>query len=268
MRGTSIFVAVASLIVLATCGGGTTPEDLKASPLYDGTLKITATTSAGPARIEISAGILPMLADFKGTPTAAEDGLYSHEGPNYPKTYAEAVEVVRRASIPYAELLKRCAALHSEITVEVPGQTLTDEQLWANLEAVWNCAYLDFGTKPYWIPQLIEDVDVCAVVLGEGWRLPSEADLAAFSDAARQVFVEAARIELALNNGTDIYARGADGKLRRGSMQPGVRTLSAIEYPTWQASDGSKYHYEGNGSSGGTQGSIGLRCVRAEGLIP
>jgi len=71
-----------------------------------------------------------------------------------------------------------------------------------------------------------------------------------------------------LNDGTDIYARGSDGKLSRGSLEPGVHTLSALEYPTWRGSDASKYHYEGNGSSGGNKGAIGLRCVRAGGLVP
>jgi hypothetical protein len=261
MRSITAFVAAASLTAaLAACGGATTPKpsSMKASFLYDGSTRITATTTAGPASIEISATLFPKT--FNGT-----EGLYAHEGPNYPKSYAEAVEVVRNASMPYAELLKQCAASHTEIVIQASGQTLTDQQLSANLEAVLNCAYEDFSIKPYWIPQLIDDVDVCAVVLGEDWRLPTEADLAAFSDPAREAFAEASRIEISLNGGLDVYARGADGQLRRGSMEPGVHSLSAIEYPLGRD---AQYHYEGCGFSGCNGRTIGLRCMRTGDVIP
>ncbi|MGC4121755.1 MAG: hypothetical protein QM765_45700 [Myxococcales bacterium] len=269
MRTITNLAAAASLAAaLGACGAAATkPGDLKASPFYDGSLKITATTSAGPASIEISAGILPILADFTNGYFEDGHGLYSHQGPDYPKSQEEAVEVARKAAIPFAELLKQCVANHPDIVVQQPGQTLTEQQLWNNIQVVETCAYEDFGIKPYWIPQLVDDVDVCEVVLGEGWRLPTAADLAAFSDHARQAFADAARVELALNGSMDVYARAADGTLRRGSLEPGVHTLSPIEYPMGY-DEPAKYHYEGCGSSLCNSNTLGLRCVRAGQVIP
>ncbi|HEY3445078.1 MAG TPA: hypothetical protein VGK67_01895 [Myxococcales bacterium] len=251
-------VGLFGVFALAACGVSAPLEPqnheptkgLHASLMYDGSAHVTGTTSAGAASLEISATILPNT--FKG-----DDGLYAHEGDAYPKSYEEAVEVARNAAMPYAELLVQCAALHPEIVLAASGQTLTELQLQANLEAVFECSYSDFGIKPYWIPQLIDDVDVCSVVLGGDWHLPTEAELASFSDPARQVAADALRSELYGN--VEVFARASDGTLRIGSIAPGVRTLHDITYPSWYWPEPSKKHNEA---------STALRCLRAGSSIP
>ncbi len=249
--------AIAALVMVG-CGGGerARTENLQTALAYDGSMKIVGTTAAGPASLEVSATILPKLWKELENGTKNE-GLYAHEGANYPRTYEEAEQVVREVSMPYADLLVQCAALHPEIVLESSGQTLTQEQLWANQEAVSRCAYLDFAIKPYWIPQLVNDVDICAVVFGDGWHLPTELELLSFSDEARQAAMDAFGTEVFGN--LEIFTRAGNGSLVIGSIAPGARTLKGFNYPQGVYAEPQKNHYEGG---------TALRCLRAGSAIP
>ena len=66
------------------------------------------------------------------------------------------------------------------------GAPLSPAQLATNYDQVGRCAYEQYTAKPYWIPKLVDDVDICGTEMGTGWRLISEADLASFSEADLQ----------------------------------------------------------------------------------
>jgi hypothetical protein len=105
-----------------------------------------------------------------------------------------------------------------------------------------------FTVKPYWIPQLVDDVDVCAVTLGAAWRLITEADLATL-DAA-----DLKNIQDTLSGvGTTFwgefyfslhtYVRAADGKLAAGDLSPGA--TMRVAPLSYQQGGGPTMHYEG-----------------------
>jgi hypothetical protein len=118
--------------------------------------------------IEVSAPIFPDVAV-----------LYAHEGSNYPATAADQQALVDATALTYEYLRDDCAAHGYAITL-TDGGVLTAEQLATNYDEVARCSYEQHSAKPYWIPQVLIDVDVCARVLGGDWHLLSEADVAGF----------------------------------------------------------------------------------------
>lgn len=187
------------------------------------------------------------------------------EGPRYPADQAAKEAAVREGVLTFEALLAACEPHDETITLPAEGVTLTVEQLSANFNAVAKCALERYGSKPYWIPQLLDDVDVCALSLGDGWRLLAEGDFAEFDEADYQFLHDtlnsiAAGDESWWGNnhyGTDVYVRGADGVLKRGSIQPGVATRVTGIAEDWVGQGGvganRTQHYEGN---------LGVRCIR------
>jgi hypothetical protein len=94
---------------------------------------------------------------------------------------------------------------------------------------------------------MLSEVDVCEVVLGEPWRLPTEADLTAIPEAE----VEALRKHPGFYFASKFYVRTKDG-LAEGSLESrGVRPLTS---PAGKVVPGR--HLEGG---------IGVRCFRGSG---
>lgn len=198
----------------------------------------TVAVQSGEVQFAISLAILPR--------TFSKGGLYGYEGAGYPTTTAEREKVVDGVAFTYPELAAECAARHPEIVLPKPGDP--DSVIRAALEAVARCSYTDLGIKPYWIPRLVVDVDVCARKLGAGWRLPTTADLTGLTSAERAAI--AATQNEGLYNGPEVYVLGAGGTVQVGDLFTGaVRNLSE----TTSMYLGDTYHYEGGAA---------LRCIR------
>jgi hypothetical protein len=171
------------------------------------------------------------------------------EGANYPKDQAARVDYVQKNTYTFEALLAKCAPLYPGIVVATAtGPALTQAQLASNYDLVARCSYEKFTVKPYWIPQLVDDVDVCAVTLGAAWRLITEADLATL-DAA-----DLKNIQDTLSGvGTTFwgefyfslhtYVRAADGKLAAGDLSPGA--TMRVAPLSYQQGGGPTMHYEG-----------------------
>lgn len=209
---------------------------------YDGAVAVkraTAASSTGWELVEVSAPLLPYYLG------AAVD----IEGPNYPKDQAARVDYVLHDTFTFAALLDRCALLYPGIVSQQPGGLApTPAQLAANYALVAQCAYEKFTVKPYWIPQLVDDVDVCAVTLGAPWRLIEEQDLDTL-DAADLKNIQDTLSGVGTNFWGEFYfslrtfLRGKDGTLKAGDLTPGVATrVSALSYPM---GSGPTRHYEG-----------------------
>ena len=52
-------------------------------------------------------------------------------------------------------------------------------------------AYTDFVSKPYWIPALVDQVDICGTELGSDWHMITEADANDVTDADAQALTTA-----------------------------------------------------------------------------
>jgi hypothetical protein len=249
-------ILAVSLLLLSACGArvqdptptptppsetenaATPPSDEPAAPAHSSSAAtVTMTTegnlsvSSSDGTFEISLAILPR--------TFSKGGLYSYEGDGYPKTAAEREAVFDSVAYTFPQLAKECAALH-------PG--IASPPTEKDIDAIANCSYSDFGIKPYWIPQLVGDVDGCARKLGAGWRLPTENDVKLLSPAERTAIADSS--SEGLYNGTLVFVRASDGSLALadlfgGVLVPFVDTSGAGYDPT--------RHYEGGAS---------LRCVR------
>ena len=111
--------------------------------------------------------------------------LYPQEGASYPATLAGEQALASSAAVTFETLLAACPTLTPtgggsyDIDVTTPSPTLARLQL--NYDSVARCAYEHYTAKPYWIPALVDHVDICATSLGTGWRLPTEAEVLALS---------------------------------------------------------------------------------------
>lgn len=204
-------------------------------------------------RFEFSAPLLPESTT-----------LGRFEGDDYPTTQEAREQLVRDHTRSYDDLLVACAAYDPAIVLPTEGAPLTAEQIATNYGLVAQCAYERFSSKPYWIPQLLDDVNVCETKLGAGWRLLTEEDLALLDVTdfkyLRDTLQAAAGDDFGWAEtyfGTDFYVRAADGTLQRGSFDPNATTRVTPIESAWEgqpgAGDRRTYHYEGN---------LGVRCIR------
>ena len=225
--GVSAWLAVVGLLML---------PDGRSSPLAaSGTME----------HVEVSAPILPRVLV-----------LYTAEGAKFPTTAKEQAALAHDSSLTFDFLLKECPAKYPAIVVPGPGDPpTTSEQNASNFEAIATCAYQQYTSKPYWIPALVDKVDICAAELGTEWHLPGEDEVNGFGES------DIAEIAKALatpnsNNlfgnfyfGLSVWVRGNDGSLRIGNLSPGVSVrVTASPVPAT-----STVHYEGG---------VALRCIR------
>jgi hypothetical protein len=194
--------------------------------------------------VEVSAPVFPAVLI-----------LYTSEGPNFPSTPNAEADLAHRAALTFPALMTECAAKYPAITLAADGGTLTSAALVTNYETVARCAYEQHTAKPYWIPRLVDDVDICGTELGAGWRLPTEADLATFTEAELQGLQDALNparngAQLgALYFSMQVYVRGADGGLMQGDLNPGLTGPRVTPLPALDPT----VHLESG---------LALRCVR------
>lgn len=202
-------------------------------------------------RVEISAPVLPdVLAIYKPFPATLEgEQAMAHD-----------------AALIYERLLVECAADYPAITpAPSDGSLLTKEQLTANYNAVADCSYVKHTAKPYWIPKLIDDVDICGTELGPGWRLLTEDDVLSFTEKDFQFMQDTltpvAGSQASASSGLGpfyfglrVWVHGRDGKLAAASLAPG---LSGARVTPLDFTSGYTEHYEGG---------LGLRCIRRTSL--
>lgn len=216
---------------------------------YNGSLTFAPAVVVGPERVEISAPILPRL-----------EVIYAP----FPTTLEGEKTMAHDAALLFDWLLPRCAPLYPMITL-VPddGTGLSPAQLAINYEQVGRCAYEQHTSKPYWIPRLIDDVDICGTEMGQGWRLITEADLKSLTDADFQAVADTWSLQITGSAGFGtffaslaIWVRGDDGAIAAGTLAPGVAgsRVTPLQVPP---APSSTSHYEGG---------LGLRCIRRSAL--
>ena len=225
--------------------GGSTTTTTTAALQYDGSLAFAPAVVVGPARVEISAPILPRLEAFAGP---------------FPTTLDGEKEMAHAAALLFDWLLPRCAPLYPTITLApADGSSLSSAQLATNYDQVGLCAYQQYISKPYWIPKLIDDVDICGTEMGPAWRLITEADLASLTDADFRAVADTWSLHAIGGQGLGfffsslaIWVRANDGTIKAGTLEPGVtgdRVTPLQLQPGWTLTQ----HYEGG---------LGLRCIK------
>ena len=182
----------------------------------------------GPGEwIEVSAPIFPKTSR-----------LYQGEGDSYPSTPEGRELLAHESALTFAALLERCAPMDPTIKRRQPGDPpLTEAEIIDNYTAIAECAYREFTVKPYWIPQLVGDVDLCARELGPDWRLIraedverlTEADLALLKDALDTAGAGFGGFYFSLR----VFARAGDGSIQEARLEPGVQPrLVPLTFPT------------------------------------
>lgn len=173
-------------------------------------------TTASVAMVELSAPLFPMV-----------ETLYAHEDEAYPAELGAQQELAQQALLTYDRLLVECEELGYDVALELGGDK---ERLARNYNEVARCSYEQKTAKPYLIPQLIADVDVCAAKLGDGWRLPKESEVMEWPAALfEQLSVVLDETVAAAGDAGQwgslyfspaIFVHGDDGRLRYASLYP------------------------------------------------
>ncbi len=192
--------------------------------------------------------------------------LYAEEGANFPATPEGEADLAHRAALTFPYLVSTCASSYPAIALDADGgAALSVEALAANYEAVARCAYEQHTAKPYWIPKLVNDVELCGTELGAGWRLPSEGDVGAFSEAELQSLADALSPARHGSFGAfyfsmRIYVRGADGSLKQADLTPG---FSGTRVGLLPGSNGCGVDGgAANCSTAHLESDLSLRCIR------
>ncbi len=227
-----------------TTGGGGNGATEPATFQYNGSLVFASAVVVGPRRVEISAPILPRTTVIYQT---------------FPTTLEGEQTMAHDASLLFDWLLPQCAPLYPKITLApTDGTALSPAQLAVNYEQIAQCSYEKFVAKPYWIPKLVDDVDICGTEMGAGWRLITEADLASLAPADFQNVADTWRVPGSAGTvfttfymSLEIWVRGDDGTIQAGTLAPDAVGPRVVPLPPGISS--STTHYEG---------SLGLRCIR------
>lgn len=205
--------------------------------------------------VEISAPITPKT-----------QVIYPKQGDKFPQDLAGMQTLAHEAALTYDYLLTVCAKDYPGITLLPPEapKVLPADKLSMNFELTAQCSYEKWTAKPYWIPMLVDKVDICATELGLDWALLAEADVASLT--AEQVAVLKKGLtpsgKASFGNfyfSTKVFVRAAKGLLMTGALEVGA-ALKTIEdsMPCKQCfPDPWTYHLEG-----GTT----LRCIRVRGV--
>lgn len=182
--------------------------------------------------------------------------LYAAEGAAFPATQVEAEALVDDAALAFQDLLSACAAL--EPLYEIIDEPTSPAEIAHNYGEIARCAYEQYTSKPYWVPALVDQVDICARTLGDEWRLLGEDDVEAFTEADLSFVMDT----LASVGGTSsfgdfyfglrVWVRAADGSLAQADLTPGLEGPRVTALPVSPA-DGAWTHHLESGLS--------LRCV-------
>ncbi|HXU03350.1 MAG TPA: hypothetical protein VN903_20430 [Polyangia bacterium] len=224
--------------------GGGAGGDSTATFQYNGALSFAPAIVVKPERVEISAPIVPRTSV-----------IYAP----FPTSLEGEQQMAHDASLLFDWLLVECAPYYPTITLApADGSPLSQAQLATNYDQVGRCAYEQFVAKPYWIPRLVDDVDICGTEMGAGWRLITEADLASLTEADFQKVADTWDLHTIGGGGLGffystlaIWVRADDGSIQSGTLAPGFTGSHVIPLPDGVST--STNHYEG---------SLGLRCIR------
>ncbi len=206
--------------------------------------------------------------------------FYEIEGEAYPESPSATQEWVERENpvMAFPEMVEFCLQHEpyaSQITQSSDGDGLSAEALAANYIAISNCAYdmeLGFRSKPYWIPRVLEEVDICQNELGEGWSLPTEEFVMAQSQSFFEDYAALNGAEATPENtasmyfSLSLYVTGNDGSLKVATLEPGdpqpsrVRSLPEELDPTFHVE--KPFVKEDENSIWNTQ-TIVVRCFKS-----
>ena len=169
----------------SACGGS---AQVTSTLGYDGELEVTCAASAAAKPAAADAGAAERVEKLTISAPIFPDVkvLYTGTGASYPATAQAQAKLAHEASVTFAELLAECPPLYPKIQLATGGAPLTPAQLADNYQAIEQCAYERHTAKPYWVPQLVEDVDICRAELGGGWRRLTGDDLAGLGVDARE----------------------------------------------------------------------------------
>jgi hypothetical protein len=232
-------------------GQGT--DTAKATFLYNGAIRIQI-TGVKTDYIDVSAPIFPEVLK-----------LYQAEGSNYPSaSHADRVTLIDNALMTYDFLLTQCNGFSYPVTLG-SDTTLTAEQLAANYATVAKCSYEHFTAKPYLIPQLVDDEDICQQKLGSGWSMLTEADITGWG---AEVFT---RLEATLSTAVTsdssnwgsfyfslvAFVRATDGTLKAANLDPAA-TIRLVDLPAGNRTN----HLEMLEVAAGQTKTVVPRCLR------
>jgi hypothetical protein len=180
----------------------------------------------------------------------------------FPTTLDGEKALVDSAFFTYDALLTECAPDYPAIT----ATPLTSDEIATNYVTVAQCAYDKHKAKPYEIPKLLVDVDICGTKLGAGWRLIGEDDLATFSEADYQ-FLHDTLSPFSLQEnmwatgplyfGLTVWIRAHDGTLAVANLEPGVTPDKRITFRS-----GTTTGPLSGPPTSAVQDPIALRCIR------
>ena len=191
--------------------------------LYDGGLFSEQLTKD----VYLSAPIFPLTALYKG-----------NEGKkNFPTEGPELAQFAERAHISYLQVLETCSELPDygdRITLLSPGGAgLSPDVIARNYVAVAECLSQKIKTKSEYMPEIINQVDICSLHMGPNYRMLHESDLESIPD---QFYTQArsilAKVEALSNPDTKkeknglfyfsmaSFIRGADGALKVANLYP------------------------------------------------
>lgn len=129
-------------------------------------------TNEGAKVYEISAPLFPLI-----------EILYAREGVNYPDQTDGKVGLGQEGYLTFEKMRDNCIANggYEGIKAETESVKLTAKERADNFSKIATCSYEIYTSKPYSIPQLVDDIDLCKMHLGSDWNMIKQSDLEAFS---------------------------------------------------------------------------------------
>ena len=244
--------------------GTTDPSSIVEGMNYDGSVTIVSNAGFKATGLQKNASSTFSVVQISSPIGPSVGVLYNFENANFPKTLNDEIAVADKASYPYPKLLDLCVTNYpqdySKITADKDGVELTNDQLLTNFSEVARCSYEKYMSKPYWIPQLVNDVDICGRQLGVDWRLITEDDVNQLTQDDLQFLNDTlsgagGNFWASFYINMKMYIRGKDGVLKLADLSDPASGAVVSELPI--KPDQWKTHLEGGRT---------LRCIKVTGL--
>ena len=210
-------------------------------------------TSGTEAQVWISAPIFPDARVF-------QHYGYSNTLAEYPADASAQKALVDDSTCTFQSMFDFCQNLHNVELVDPASPDITPEQIASNYGKVARCAYENYGAKPYLMPQLVKEFDICAEKMGPDWALPTEAQVSNWSE---QVFTDVASALTTIDDfggiyfGLIVFVKDAAGNVKVADLAPGA-TTRFHDLPAGQDPKILLTTMPINGK----ESFVGLRCVR------
>lgn len=215
----SLVILMIFITVFTNCGEDDTQDNKNPgdSFLSESAFLVDGSVSLGSqdSFVRLSSPILPDMVIFQ-----------MFQNPEYYNSHLSKIySMINNSMYSFSDLVLLCNNAGYHINIDSLNHTKVSAY---NYSQIAKCGYDILGLKPYYVPKMISDYEICQYKLGKGWRLPTETEVlswpsAYFTDLMNSLTAGSLSVDDFWANSyfsLFIYIRGNNGTVKIANLYP------------------------------------------------